>query len=407
MTPNRVTEKTYPNSQIPKEGITMTSRTRSAAFKALLVGLASLMLVFAGSVSTVLAEGQHHNVPGQPGHNGGIQFFTPFVIGVTGLLINKVTDCATGAVIPPEKLTAEFVFADGAQPPFQFGQLKKIILKAEGYQPKEITQFMTMQFGFGFLVLTFIIPLEGDICLQAIVCNNPQIVIQWGSGPGTPQFPAAGGGIVNMENLVGEERSFQVIADDSDPDKPAPRDYLESFSIDPTTPLPAGAVWLPEIGLPFAKSLSGTFRWTPLPRDARAEPYIVRFRTKDVCPGGAATVEARITVKTRLPNLVPVEVQSVKLGGPQPQWRVKFRVHNRGSVGAAATQVRIRGTRIGDGRVVEYSFGTGALEPFQTTGEIFGDFAGEDYDVEIFVDPENKVQEVDEGDNIVRLQLRS
>jgi hypothetical protein len=54
---NRVTEKTYPNSQTLKEGIEMTSRMRSVAFKALLVGLASLMLVFAGSSNATLAGG--------------------------------------------------------------------------------------------------------------------------------------------------------------------------------------------------------------------------------------------------------------------------------------------------------------------------------------------------------------
>jgi hypothetical protein len=61
---NRVTEKSYPNSQTLKERIEMTSRMRSVAFKALLVGLASLILVFAGPVSTVLADGSHHNSPG-------------------------------------------------------------------------------------------------------------------------------------------------------------------------------------------------------------------------------------------------------------------------------------------------------------------------------------------------------
>jgi hypothetical protein len=57
MTPNRVTEKTYPNSQTLKEGIEMTSRMRSVTFKALLVGLASLVLVFAGSSNATLAGG--------------------------------------------------------------------------------------------------------------------------------------------------------------------------------------------------------------------------------------------------------------------------------------------------------------------------------------------------------------
>jgi hypothetical protein len=174
MTPNRVTEKSYPNSQTLKEGIEMTSRMRSVAFKALLVGLASLILVFAGPVSTVLADGSHHNSPGQPGHNGGIQFSTPFIIGITGLLINKVTDCATGVAIAPEKLTAEFVFKDGAKAPFNLQDLVKIILKAAGYQNREITSFMTLQFNFGFLKLILIIPLEGDICLPPLVGGPSQ-----------------------------------------------------------------------------------------------------------------------------------------------------------------------------------------------------------------------------------------
>jgi hypothetical protein len=57
MTPDRVTEKSYPNSQTLKEGIKMTSRMRSVAFKALAVGLASLILVFAGSSNATLAGG--------------------------------------------------------------------------------------------------------------------------------------------------------------------------------------------------------------------------------------------------------------------------------------------------------------------------------------------------------------
>jgi hypothetical protein len=146
-----------------KEGFSM----RSVALKALAVGLASLMLMFSGSISTVWA-GPSHSVPGQSGPSGGVQFPTPFIISITGLLIDKVTDCATGAVIPPEKLTAEFVFRNGAHPPFQLSQLEKIIIKAEGYQPKEITSFMTMQFQLGPLRLIFIIPLERTICLPPL-----------------------------------------------------------------------------------------------------------------------------------------------------------------------------------------------------------------------------------------------
>jgi len=413
---NRVGAEQYPNSQISQEGITMTGRkqgrTRNMAFRMLAVGLASLLvLVLAGPVSTVLG-GPSHSSNGQPGHNGGVHFPVPFIIGITALALGDVKDCQSGAVIPPEKLTAEFFFADGAHPPFQFNQLKKIIIKAEGYQPKEITQFMTMQFTLGFLKLVFIIPLEASICLQP-ACNNPQIVIKWGAGSGSPQFPVAGTGNVNREVFAGEESlQYEVIANDMDPDKPAPRDYLSLFARDLATPLPPGAEWLPEMSLPFSKEESGLFKWTPQFSDARAEPYVVRFKTRDVCPGAEATAEIHITVKTRLPNLVPINVTAVKLGGGH--WRVKFQVHNRGSVGAKATQVRIYGIKVastpgGDpvGREKTESFGTGALGPFETTGEIFSDFANGDYDVTITVDPENKVEEVDEGDNVVRLQLRS
>ncbi|MCS6903469.1 MAG: hypothetical protein NZO41_04250 [Candidatus Bipolaricaulota bacterium] len=136
-------------------------RKRARAF---LVGLTSLVLVVAGPVSTILADGQNHSSQGQTGSHG-THFPAPFMIGITAFVIKEVKDCATGAVIPPEKLTAEFVFKDGSQPPFPFNQLEKIILKAEGYQNREITQFMTIQIGFGVFVLTFIAPLEAGICL--------------------------------------------------------------------------------------------------------------------------------------------------------------------------------------------------------------------------------------------------
>lgn len=148
-----------------------SSVTRNVAFRVLVVGLASLMLVVAGPVSAVWG-GPAHSTPGQPGPNG-TSFPTPFMIGITAFVVKEVKDCVTGAVIPPEKLVAEFVFKDGSQAPFHFNQLEKIILKAEGYQPKEITQFMTMQFRLGFVVLTFIVPLEQNICLM------PQDAVLW------------------------------------------------------------------------------------------------------------------------------------------------------------------------------------------------------------------------------------
>jgi hypothetical protein len=399
MVRNRIEAETYPNSQISQEGIKMTnrrfSRMRSVAFKALVIGLASLVLVFAGPVSTMLA-GPSKPPPG----------FT--IVLVTG----QVTFCENEELVQGAKVivyskkkpdlkvetttNSEGKFSASA---ILFGAhvqkaLSDLGVEFPGFMIGKIASFViSLPFVGTFISIT--------ACLLN-PCNNPDIQIRIG-----PEFGGAfaGGGIVNMEAFVGELRGFEVIANDGDPDKPAPMDYLSLFARDVATPLPLGAEWIPTIAAPFAKSASGTFRWTPLPTQARPEPYILQFKTRDVCPGSEATVEARITVKTQLPNLVPVEVQPMKLGGPQ--WRVKFRVHNQGSVGAGATQVRIRGVRVGDGRVVEYSFGTGALDPFATTGEIFADFAGGDYDVEIFVDPENKVQEVDESDNIVRLQLRS
>jgi hypothetical protein len=143
-----------------KEGFAM----RSVAFKALAVGLASLMLLMAGPVSAILA-GPSHTSPGQSGPNGGIQFPTPFM-SITGLLINKVTDYVTGQVIPPEKLTAEFTFKDGAHPPFSPKDLVSVTIRAPGYFPESITDFSTIQISLGFLSFTFIIPLNAEIQLM-------------------------------------------------------------------------------------------------------------------------------------------------------------------------------------------------------------------------------------------------
>ena len=177
------------------------------AFRVLLVGLASVMLVIAGPVSAVFG-GPSHSSQGQSGSHG-THFPTPFMIGITAFVIKEVKDCATGAVIPPEKLTAEFVFKDGSQAPFQFNQLEKIILKAEGYQPREITQFMTMQFGFGPLVLTFIVPLEQDICLLMLM-QEPAVH--------TVQYLTPANGSFDAEVLPNVRLRADFTVDCSDPD---------------------------------------------------------------------------------------------------------------------------------------------------------------------------------------------
>lgn len=57
-------------------------------------------------------------VPGKPRPGGEIEFETPFFGGITAFLVGRVTDCSTGADIPPELIRAEFVFREDAEPPF-------------------------------------------------------------------------------------------------------------------------------------------------------------------------------------------------------------------------------------------------------------------------------------------------
>jgi hypothetical protein len=371
------------------------------------VSLASLVLLFAGSIAPLLADGSHHTSQGQPGPNGGVLFTTSFMIGITGLLLGPVKDCATGEIIEPGRLSAMFVFPTEAQRSLHWSQLIKVVLSAEGFQPREITQFTIFRLTLGFLTLTFVIPIEAHICVNQGACNAPNIAIKWGQGAGLPQFPVAGGGIVRLQIPVGVPRAFDVVADDGDPTLAT--DYLTLFARDLTTALPPGAEWRPPIEAPFAKNLSGVFTWTPTPQDLRAAPYVIRFRARDACPGAEATVQVELTVVINLPNLNIVNVRTLQLGGGH--WRVIFNVQNQSNVGARATQVRIRGVRLGDGRERTESYGTGALGPFAMTGDLFVDFAvnfaNRDYDVELFVDPENRVAEADENDNVVSLQLRA
>jgi hypothetical protein len=119
--------------------------------------------------------------PGEEGPDGGVQFRTQFIISITGLLIDEVTDCLTGATIPAGQLQAEFVFKEGAEKPYKLEDLEKIILTAEGYQSKEITSFTTIRLMVGLVQLTFIVPHVRSLCLSptGIVVWNERSKLTW------------------------------------------------------------------------------------------------------------------------------------------------------------------------------------------------------------------------------------
>jgi len=177
----RTNERALPTE--PEEGFQMRMRVRTSATekragkpsaRTVILGLLGLVL---GPVGAARADVEHHDPApptssGEPGPNGGIQFPTGFIIGITGVLIDRVTDCESGQAIPPERLRAEFLFREGASRPYHLEDLEKIVLTAVDpatgavtHGPKEITSFLVMQFRVGMLTLTFIVPLEGAICL--------------------------------------------------------------------------------------------------------------------------------------------------------------------------------------------------------------------------------------------------
>lgn len=142
------------------------------AAKAFMLVLALLGIVLGAGLGSW--AGPQEEVTGEPGPNDGVQFSTPFIVEIIGLLIDRVTDCVTGEPIPPGKLRAEFVFQEGAQAPFKLDDLQKIILKSEGYQPREITSFFKIQLQIGQLMFTFVLPLDRSLCL------TPSNAVLWG-----------------------------------------------------------------------------------------------------------------------------------------------------------------------------------------------------------------------------------
>lgn len=161
----------------------MTSRKLSSkwsgAFKALAIGLVSLALFLAVPAMTILADGSHNMCPGQPGPNGGTQCTTgSLIIGISAVVVNA-TDCTTGVAIPPEKLTFDLVFREGANAPYSVNDLKAIIVTAAGYVPATITSFVQMQLNLVIFVVNIIF--AGNACLPPLVVAPPE--------PPTPSAP--------------------------------------------------------------------------------------------------------------------------------------------------------------------------------------------------------------------------
>ena len=109
--------------------------------------------------------------------NQGIQVPAP-IFGVSGMLFDQVTDCETGEEIDPSLLQTEFVFRSGAQAPYDLSELEKVIVKAEGYTPREMTNFSPMQVSLGFLQVSLLIPAEQSICLSPAASEKPVYAVK-------------------------------------------------------------------------------------------------------------------------------------------------------------------------------------------------------------------------------------
>ena len=124
-------------------------------------------------------------VPGKETEEGA-EFETPFLVGVTALLAQFV-DCSTGAAIAPEAVETDYYFADGATPPYEVGELERVVVWALGYVPKEITQFETFSLPILFFTITVLYPAGGQIvCLQPSSGSVAPVFVEDDVAPGPP-----------------------------------------------------------------------------------------------------------------------------------------------------------------------------------------------------------------------------
>lgn len=107
-------------------------------------------------------------IPGKPGPGGEIEYETPFITGITSFLAGRIRDCTTSEEIPPAVVRARFVFDEGVEPPYSPSDLVMVILTAEGYEPRVITEFTQLNISLLFVQTVYIIPLDPVVCLVPI-----------------------------------------------------------------------------------------------------------------------------------------------------------------------------------------------------------------------------------------------
>ena len=108
-------------------------------------------------------EEPDETVPGEETEDG-TEFTVPFFAEASTFLA-QFMDCETGIAIDVVGIKTEYYFLKGAEPPYAVKDLERIIVWAEGYQPKIIDEFDVMEIPLFIMTLSIIIPRDGIICL--------------------------------------------------------------------------------------------------------------------------------------------------------------------------------------------------------------------------------------------------
>lgn len=154
-----------------KEVVTMTCSSLKQVLVLLMLG-ACVGLACAGACvqdSGPIAPGElEEPIPGKPGPGGEIEYKTPFMTGIASFLAGRIKDCATSEEISPAAVHARFVFDEGVEPPYSPSDLVMVILTAEGYEPRVITEFTQLNMSLLFVQMVYIIPLDPIVCLVPV-----------------------------------------------------------------------------------------------------------------------------------------------------------------------------------------------------------------------------------------------
>jgi len=117
--------------------------------------------------------------------NQGIEFPLDFLPDVSAFVLGNVMDCTTGEPIAPSSLTTQFTFSPDATQPYEFTDLRTVIVRAPGYEDEVLTQFRQYTIPLFLFQVTFVTPTQPDICLVPI--EPPSCSFSW-----SPQTPLAG-----------------------------------------------------------------------------------------------------------------------------------------------------------------------------------------------------------------------